>query len=69
MNKETEVQKEEVIINVDNTTKEPENLITLSDVVESKKNDNDLSKTSQISVDPSLVNNSNVSFQAKSQKF
>ena len=68
MNKETEVQKEEVIINVDNTTKEPENLITLSDVVESKKNDNDLSKTSQISVDPSLVNNSNVSFQAKSQK-
>ena len=38
MNKETEVQKkEEVIINVDNTTKEPENLITLSDIVESKK--------------------------------
>ena len=68
MNKETEVQKkEEVIINVDNTTKEPENLITLSDIVESK-NDNDLEKTNQISIDPSLVNNSNVSFQAKSQR-
>ncbi len=70
MSKDREnTQNNEELIIVNNTDLVPEGPIQMDDIIEGKKKENDIQKAETMLVDVNLVkNNSNVSFQSKSQQ-